>query len=197
MANARTPQARYALVVLLPRVIEAQIEDAFLSLVGITRPIMGFHITLVGPFQWLHATPQHALDRLARLCRHTRPFEVTVAGLGAFVSEESSAVYLRVAPNRALCRLQARALRLLRPHILLQQDASAEDYVPHVTLGLGLTPEERDRALASMADERFGAIFTVTEVHLVKEELSSPWRPIMTFPLAGQPLDDAQRIHER
>jgi 2'-5' RNA ligase len=191
-------RSRYALVARLPRPVEVQIEDAFLTLVGITRPIMGFHITLVGPFMWIaESPPARLLDRLSRLCLRTQPMEIEIDGQGAFVGVESNAVYLRVARQTALCRLQAQTDHLLRPHILLQRDLAPDKYVPHVTLGLGLTPEERDRALSTLADAHFSAAVPVCELHLVEEPPGSPWRSMLTLPLAGQPPPDSQRIHEQ
>lgn len=190
-------RARYALVARLPRQVQVQIEDAFLTQVGITRPIMGFHITLVGPFTWLaESPPPRVLDRLARLCLRTQPIEIGIGGQGAFVGLESNAVYLRVERHEALCRLQARADHLLRTHITLQREFPPEQYVPHVTLGLGLTSEERDRALATLAEARFSAAVPVNELDLVEEQPGSPWRPVLTLPLAGQPPPEPQRIHE-
>ncbi|MFO7697504.1 MAG: 2'-5' RNA ligase family protein [Anaerolineae bacterium] len=190
-------RSRYALVARLPRPVEVQIEDAFLTLVGITRPIMGFHITLVGPFTWIaESPPQGVLDRLARLCLRVQPIELQIGGQGAFVGIESNAVYLKVVRNDPLCRLQAQADHLLRPHIVLQRDIISAEYVPHVTLGLGLTPDERDRALATLADAGFSATVPVNELHLVEERPGSPWRPLLALPLAGQPSPEPHRIHE-
>ncbi|MHB1317033.1 MAG: 2'-5' RNA ligase family protein [Anaerolineae bacterium] len=188
---------RYALVARIPRPIEVQIEDAFLTLVGITRPIMGFHITLVGPFMWIaEKAPPRVLDRLARLCLRTQPIEIQISGQGAFVGLESNVVYLQVERHEGLCRLQAQADHLLRKHIALQRESPPEQYVPHVTLGLGLTPEERDRALATLAEARFSAAVPVNELDLVEEQPGSPWRPVLTLALAGQPPPEPERIHE-
>ncbi len=43
-------RARYVLVVRLPRQVEVRIEDAYLALAGTTKPVMGYHISLLGPF---------------------------------------------------------------------------------------------------------------------------------------------------
>jgi 2'-5' RNA ligase len=181
----------------IPRPVEVRIEDAFLTLVGITRPIMGFHITLVGPFMWVaESPPPRALDRLARLCLRIQPLEVEIDGQGAFVGAESNAVYLRVRRDEALCRLQAQADHLLRAHITLQREFPPDKYVPHVTLGLGLSPDERDRALVILADAGFSATVAVRELHLVEEQPGSPWRPLLALPLAGQPPAKPHRVHE-
>ncbi len=189
-------QPRYALVIRIPRAIEVQIEDTFLTLVGITRPIMGFHITLVGPFLWKGDADNSVLDRLAQSVQSYEPFQVTIGGSGAFVGEDANAVYIAVQHSAALRRLQAGAHWLLRPHIVLQREIPPEAYLPHVTLGLGLTPDERDRALVALANEPITATLEVVALHLVEEKPQSPWRAIGTFPLAGQPPPEPHRIHE-
>jgi 2'-5' RNA ligase len=187
--------ARYAVVARIPRPIEVEIEDAFLNLPGITRPSMGFHITLVGPFQWLEEVPPRLLTRLARLCRHTEPLELALAGPGTFVGDESNGVYMGVDHTEALCTLQARLLHVLRPHILLQREPDPHGYIPHVTLGLGLTPDERDRAFAGLGERRFSGSFSIRELHLVEEPPGSPWRPVRVLPLAGQPPPESHQIY--
>ncbi len=188
--------SRYALVIRIPREIEVQIEDTFLTLVGITRPIIGFHITLVGPFLWESDADSSVLDQLAQICESFEPFQVTIGGSGAFVGEDASAVYIAVEHSAALRELQARAHRLLYPHIALQREIAPEEYIPHVTLGLGLTPEERDRALVALSNQPITATLQVVELHLVEQKPQSPWRLIRTFPLAGQPPPGPHRIHE-
>lgn len=188
--------SRYALVIRIPRAIEVQIEDAFLTLVGITRPIMGFHITLVGPFLWNSDADSGVLDQLAHSCQSVEPFQITIGGSGAFVGEDANAVYIAVEHSEALRELQARAHRLLHPQIALQREIAPEAYIPHVTLGLGLTPEERDRALVSLSNQAITATLQVVELHLVEQRPQSPWHLIRTFPLAGQPPPEPHRIHE-
>jgi len=188
--------SRYALVIRIPRAIEVQIEDTFLALVGITRPIMGFHITLVGPFLWNRDADSSVLDQLAQSVQSYDPFEVTIGGSGAFVGEDANAVYIAVEQSPALRELQARAHWLLRPHIALQREIPPEEYIPHVTLGLGLTPEERDRALVALSNQPITATLGVVELHLVEEKPQSPWRAVRSFPLAGQPPPEPHRIHE-
>lgn len=189
-------QPRYALVIRIPRAIEVQIEDTFLTLVGITRPIMGFHITLVGPFLWKGDADNSVLDRLAQNVQDYEPFQVTIGGSGAFIGEDANAVYIAVEQSPPLRELQARAHALLHPHITLQREISPEEYIPHVTLGLGLTPEERDRALTALSRQPITATLPVVELHLVEEKPQSPWRLIHTFPLAGQPPPEPHLIHE-
>ena len=189
-------QSRYALVIRIPREIEVQIEDTFLTLVGITRPIMGFHITLVGPFLWKGDANSAVLDQLAQSVQNYEPFQVTIGGSGAFVGEDANAVYIAVEQSPALRELQARAHWLLRPHIVLQREIPPEEYIPHVTLGLGLTPEERDRALVALADRPITATLEVAELHLVEETAQSPWRAVRSFPLAGQLPAEPHRIHD-
>jgi 2'-5' RNA ligase len=187
--------ARCALVARVPRPIEVQIEDAFLNLPGITRPSMGFHITLVGPFRWAEEVPPRLLTRLARLCRRTVPLELAIAGPGTFSGDDSNAVYMGVDHTEALCTLQARVFCLLRPYTLLQREPDPHGYVPHITLGLGLTPEERDHAFAGLEDRHLGASFAISELHLVEELPGSPWRVVRTLPLAGQAPPESHSIN--
>ena len=196
MDSPRT-QPRYALVIRVPRTLEVQIEDAFLTLVGITRPIMGFHITLVGPFVWTSPDMEGVLSGLSRLCLKVEPFELSVGGSGAFVGEEANAVYLQAGPSPALMRLQSLTYRLLRPHIALQRDMPPESYVPHVTLGLNMTAGERDRALAALSEQPLCVSLSVVELQLMEEQPNSPWRAVLTFPLAGQPPAEPHLIHEQ
>ena len=170
--------ARYALVARIPRSAEILIEDAFLSTAGITRPIMGFHITVAGPYVWRAERPDTVLMRLARQCRRTQPFTLAIGGAGTFDGEGSYAVYVHVQRSGPLLRLHRQVHGILRRHIRLQRELPTDGYLPHVTLGLGLTVEERDRALAALATRQLYLTVEIHELHLMEEAPGTPWRAV-------------------
>ncbi|MGI6368374.1 MAG: 2'-5' RNA ligase family protein [Anaerolineae bacterium] len=196
MTDTPLKQPRLALVIRVPRALEVEIEDAFLALSGVTRPVMGFHITVLGPFTWIRQQPETALEQVAQRCAATQPFDVTVGGAGSFDGEDTHSVYIPVHTSTALRELHHQLAGLLEEHIVLQREVSGEEYLPHVTLGLGLSTRDRDRALAELERRSVRTAFLVTELHLVTEGPGSPWRSSRVFPLADQPLPAPHSIYE-
>lgn len=178
-------EPRYVLVAPVPRSLEVRIEDAFLSLIGTSRPIAGFHISLLGPFLWDGPPQEGVFTQVEALCQNWPPFEVSIGGLDAFPGEESTAVYITIVDQEPLRRLHRAVHALFRPYIVLQREFPPEGYLPHITLGLGLNAAERDRILAGGNGEQMAATFPVTEVRLLEEQPNVPWRSTRVFPLEG------------
>lgn len=195
----RLEHPRYALVAPVPRAVEVRIEDAFLGLLGTSKPIMGYHITLVGPFVWAAEPDERGLEQVAQVCAAWPPFAVRLRGLRAFRAPNANAVYIPVLEAESLVRLHERLQAILEPSIVLQRELPDEGYLPHVTLGLGLTDSELQRVMAGSGDRVLDETITIEELYLVEERPSAPWRRVRALPLfrPRAPQDEAVEAHQR
>lgn len=188
MLNA-AEKARYVLIAPLPRPIEVRIEDTFLGLGGTTKPFMGYHITLLGPFHLAEGFSRDDLGEIEGICRRWRPFEVRIDGLDAFREEDNNTVYLGVS-SEGLIALHDALAKALVAKIVYQHPKAAtwnlESYRPHVTLGLGLKDEELALVLRDGASRRLEATFEVSALHLMEQEANQPWERVATFPLGRE-----------
>ena len=181
-------RARYALVIRVPRDIEVAIEDDFLIPLGTTRPAMGYHITLMGSFHLPKGREHAAFSRaVQRGCRRWQPFDVYMAGLGAFEKQDDNVIYLRVANSHKLVALHKEIHEATRGHVLFDDaeslEKNREPYRPHITLGLALTDRELEAFFRTAADDILDIAFRVSELWLVAQEPSEPWRYVVGYPL--------------
>jgi len=184
----RSTETRYLLLIRLPREAEVAIEDRFLGLAGVTKPAMGYHITLAGPFFVDEAERAGPLqDGLEQLARALRPFRVEVAGLDAF-SGEGHTAYLGVAPSRALDELWSTLRRYLESQIDCQYDhyQAGDAFRPHVTLGIGLSDDELRGITVAHSDAPLALSFLISEVWLALQEPNGPWEFLSAIPLGRQ-----------
>lgn len=192
-------QSRYALVIRVPREVEVRIEDAYLDLLSMTRPTMGYHITLLGPLTLAEGDGERFRAKMSSVCHDGGPFRVHIGGLDAFEQKDSNAVYLKVRRTALLMDLQrqlAKSVVDLVDHRQARNRGHApEDFRPHITLGLGLTDRELEvflRTVSSEQGDQRGALagtFQVTELWLVEQRPNEPWRHIVAFSL-GTAADD-------
>ena len=182
-------RTRYVFVLRLPRQVESRIEDAFLTLLGTTRPIMGYHITLLGAFYLAQGIDRRSLSKVADLCLRRRAFPVRIAGLDAFETRDSHAVYLRVAAPDDIVALHNDLLDLTGEQITFQDDRyrewNVEQYKPHVTLGLGLTDGELDAFLRLGAERDIDETFDASGVWLVEQVPKDPWQYVAEYPFGS------------
>ncbi|MBN1399249.1 MAG: 2'-5' RNA ligase family protein [Anaerolineae bacterium] len=209
MANQTTrsvaDRTRYALVIRVPREIENKIEDLFLGLAGTTKPVMGYHITLLGPFALKPGIDgSEALGDIQRVCRRHEPFEIRLAGLEASREPDSNAVYLGVLDAHRSTALHADLLDLLSRHIEFADERSevrnTEQFRPHVTLALGLTDKALSTFPLESLEHRCRSAFSADEIWLVTQEPDEPWQHVRSFPLgasAGQGLTASPRGRSR
>ena len=181
---------RYALVVRLPREVEVRIEDAFLGLLSTSKPTIGYHITLLGPFLLLVDDLDACVARIVQVCYHTRPFSVRVGGLGAFKESDDNAVFLDVLENDRVVRLHRRLVRAtqedIRPQYAWSRGPGPQPFRPHITLGLGLTDRELQTFLRTSDDGAVDEAFGICELSLVEQRPGEPWHYVNAFPLAAQ-----------
>ena len=187
-------KTRYVLVVRLPRRVEIRIEDVFLNLVGATKPTMGYHITLAGPFSLPDGMNTRCLSSIAEVCRRREPFQVRIAGLDAFRAKDSNAGYVRVRVPEPLVSLHNELLKTLERRITLQDGQDSAQYVPHVTLGLGLNDKQIETFLRVGPDRVFDESFEVSHIWLVEQPPDSPWRFVSNCPLGNLPQDSAPSL---
>lgn len=174
---------RFALVVTPPRRVEVLIEDAYLRWLGTSKPNMGYHITVVGPFLWLDELDERVMQQVAMICAAWQPFSVSIQGLDAFRDPDRNAVYIPVHNAGGLMALHDTLQTILAPVIVLQRELPQGRYLPHITLGLGLTDKELVRVLEGAQELALQESFVVEELHLVEERPSAPWRRIQSFSL--------------
>ncbi len=180
---------RYALIVRLPREAEVRLEDAFLSVIGATKPAMGYHLTLVGPYLLAPGVASPHLPAIARVCRQTRPFAVQIARLGVFRQENDNAVYLDVAEPEPVVALHRRLLRAAGPLIVPESEQlrlwTVENYKPHVTLGLRMSDGDLEEFLRLGSARRVEVTFPVQRVWLVGQVPNGPWEYLAEYGLGA------------
>jgi 2'-5' RNA ligase len=185
-------RTRYALVIRVPREIENNIEDLFLGLVGSTKPVMGYHITLLGPF-FLKLGIEPILKDTNTVCRRHEPFKIRLAGLEAFREPDSNAVYVQVLDAHRSAGLHADLLDLLSGHIEFADERirawNAERFQPHVTLALNLTDKQLSAFPLKSLEHRCRSSFSVEAIWLVAQEPNEPWRHVRSFQLGEERAD--------
>ena len=182
---------RYALIVRLPRLAETQIADSYLWMPGITRPSMGYHITLLGPFVLGLDQDPAVFQAVGDVCARRRPFGVQIAGLGAFDNEGVNTIYLGVVECDLVVPLHDALLQALGERIDFPNERyrrwNMEDYQPHVTLSLGLDERALTELLAINLRRRVVVEVMIESVWLVAQGPASSWQFLQQYPLTGQP----------
>jgi len=180
---------RYALVIRLPREHEVKIEDAYLGLSGLTKPVISYHITLLGPFRLRRDTTKPIEGILADACQRWESFQVRVHGVGVFETPGDHVAYLNVVTPERVMALRGFLLKQLLPLVLPENDRVAQftlaHYHPHVTLGLGLSDAQRQEILVATDTHPVDLSFLVDCMWLVSQSGASPWHYERSFPLGG------------
>jgi 2'-5' RNA ligase len=177
----------------LPRRVEVLIEDAFLRLAGSTRPAVGYHVTLWGPFALAEGVEGADLvAAVAAVGARWQPLRIHLEGLGAFRKANDNVVYLRLREPAELAALHHALLDALAGTIAVDERSASwtgAKYSPHVTLGLGLSDATTDEFLRSAAVRAFAAEFEAFAIWLVGQQPSGPWELLAGLPL-GAPRHD-------
>lgn len=180
--DAYRTETRYALLIRLPRAVEVLIEDRFLHEIGTTRPTMGYHITLLGPFRLREGLDAAALDRAAQVCQSWPAFEVRIAGLGTFEAPDRNTLFVPTLSPERLVALHGALRAALEDDILLERNP-AEGYQPHVTLGIGLLDADIPALFRNDPAAALDVTFAVQEVWLATQPPNAPWRHLARYPL--------------
>lgn len=192
--EASYERTRYVLVIRVPREVEICLEDRFLGLLGTTKPVMGYHISLVGSFFMPGDVGPEALTGIAELCRRYPAFHVEMEGLGGFTSQGSTIAYMYVTTEHPLLELQRDLADVLESQIEYVNETVREwnvvTYRPHITLGLGLSDGQFEALQRSAADGGCSAAFEVAAISLVGKEPNGPWQHLATYPL--KPTDSVE-----
>lgn len=183
-------ETRYALLIRLPRAVEVLIEDRFLHEIGATRPVMGYHITLLGPFRLREGRDASVLHRAAQVCQRWPAFEVRIAGLGTFEVRDRNTLFVPALSPERLVALHGALRAALEDDILLARDP-AEGYQPHVTLGIGLLDADLPALFRDDPAAALDVTFVVQEVWLAVQPPNAPWRHLARYPLgAAAPAEE-------
>ncbi|MEA3407748.1 MAG: 2'-5' RNA ligase family protein [Chloroflexota bacterium] len=180
--------ARHVLVARVPRDIEVTIEDNFLIPLGTSRPTMGYHITLLGSFHLIEGQGHAAFSHIVqRVCGRWRPLHVSVTGIGVFEKKDDNVIYLRLADSHRLVALHEELLEATRGWISFADakgmEGCKDPYLPHITLGLGLTDQELAYFFCTAAGRVPHITFRISELWLAAQEPSEPWRYVVGYPL--------------
>jgi len=153
----------------------------FMESLQATHGVRGFgplHLNLRQPFAWPYE--EEALKiALEGILRGHAPFRVRLGGWGYF---PQGVVYLRAYGGRAFARLY-HALEPLAPPL---KEIEGPSYLPHLTLALGLTPEEAGRLVPALPPPPRRS-FRVREAALVRAEGEGVLVEVARFPLGASP----------
>jgi 2'-5' RNA ligase len=181
---------RYALLVRLPRTVEIRIEDVYLNLAGVTKPNMGYHITLLGPFHMASVTNSPFGANVEAVCRRWSPFCLRITGLGHYRASDDNVVFLRIANPQDLATLHSDLLEATQDQIIAQDERLREwnfqNFDPHVTLGLGLTDQELGHFVRSAAGRSFDESYEVSRIWLARGISTGPWQYITSYVLGDR-----------
>jgi 2'-5' RNA ligase len=180
-------KGRHLILVRLPRPVEVAIEDTYLNLLGTTKPSMGYHISLLGPFHLLEGgAPETALSGVPAVCQRWEPFAVRISGLNVFRSPDQNVVYLDIVNPALLVALHRDLLEATAGLIIPQDDRyrewTIERYQPHVTLGLGLSDKELDSFLHSGLTHKLDESLEIKSIWLAGQAAHGPWRYLEEYP---------------
>jgi 2'-5' RNA ligase len=178
---------RYVLLVRVPREVEVRIEDTFLSVIGATKSSMGYHLSLLGPYYLAEGQSSPFLPAIARVCRTHGPFTLRLAGLGTFRTANNNAVYLGVTNPEPIIELHA-ALLEATAQFTVPQNAqmriwTVDNYLPHVTLGLGMDDGDLEEFLRAGISRDVDATFVVNSIWLAAQAPNGPWEYVAEYPL--------------
>ncbi|MHB1295775.1 MAG: 2'-5' RNA ligase family protein [Anaerolineae bacterium] len=184
-------QLRYVIIARLPRELEVRIEDAYLPLVGTTRPTMGYHVSLLGPFFLGEGSTVGSLSGIQHVCSTWKPITVHISGMGAFRAHDNNTIYLDVAAPDELIALHRELVQATNGQIIPQMawygDEPTAPFRPHVTLGIGLSDSELEECLRSGTIRFFDATFGVESLFLAEQRPYNPWQIVREYPL-GAPV---------
>lgn len=185
-------EPRCLLMIRLPRHIEVALEDLFLPQPAASRPVMGYHISIVGPFYWRQPITDQCVAVLQGVCARCAPPQVFLGGLGVFNNApDDQVVYVRVVNSETLLTLREELMGVLGDKVIFQREQEPDGYVPHVTLALNLSHGEAKGLLATDGASEFEAAFEASEVLLVRQEPNCPWKPLIAL-VVGR--DDPPRL---
>ncbi len=173
---------RYVVYMPLPRALELRLEDAFLERIGATRPAMGYHLSLVGPFTLL-AEPWQGDERLVTLCAAVAPFSVHLEKPDLFRAPNANTLMLPVSASAELVALQSVLYAALLPWVRLEHDQSPAAYRPHITLGIGLLDTDLADALRGGDTPWNGESFWASEVCVARQHRRGPWEVLRRMAL--------------
>lgn len=185
-----SPSERYALVFLLPREAQLRIEDTYLHWQGITRPPMGYHVTALGPFVVVEGHTQDDLAVIASLCLKQPSFHLVLSEPGVFQNAANQVAYLALHNPEPMRALHGALLEGTRDIVAAPSPEyhlwTVEQYLPHVTLGIGLGEDAAAEFLVFARSHPFKLRCQVQELSLLKQLGGSVWQQSARFPLKGK-----------
>jgi 2'-5' RNA ligase len=183
------PGERYALVFVLPRDVQLRIEDTYLHWQGITRPSMGYHVSVLGPFVIAVGHSQDDLAVIADVCLKQPSFHLLLGEPGVFQNTGNEVAYLALYNPEPMRLLHKMLLESTREIVAAPSPEyhlwTVEQYVPHVTLGIGLNREMAAEFLLYARRHPCTLRCHVQELSLLKQLGGSVWQQLAQFALKG------------
>lgn len=188
----------YSLMVMLPAALDRRLAKWSSAMPGTSWPAWGGHITLLHPFTVPAAA--EAVDRLTdcitTVCRRHSAFQLRLDNPVAEQDYTRAGYFAVMLTARDREETGLDALGLLRRDLLAATDdlrtdkrppAADDEYMPHVTLALGLGQPEAERMVNHIRTDGLTVRFFVEKIALVIFASTSDGQQVtqLPFTLAG------------
>jgi 2'-5' RNA ligase len=188
--ETNSPSERYVVVYLLPRTVQLQIEDMYLHWQGITRPPMGYHLSALGPFVIAAGHSPDDLSVIGDLCTKLSSFHLLLGEPGIFRNSTSQVAYLGLYNPEPMRALHGALLDSTQGIVAAPSPEyhlwTVEQYVPHVTLGIGLNEEAASEFLMFARRHSCKLNCQVQELSLLEQLGNGVWQQQASYKLLGK-----------
>jgi 2'-5' RNA ligase len=161
--------------------LKQHFKDRYNSKAALNSPP---HITLHMPFKWKESKEAELVSSLEKFSEKQKPFEIRLAGFGAF---KPRVISIDVKKDEALAVLQKNLKRFCKTELnLFNADYKEFAYHPHLTLAFrDLKKAEFYKAWEEFKDKRFEATFRVDSIALLKHD-GKEWKKFKSLSLLAE-----------
>ncbi len=182
---------RILFAVRLERKTEVLIEDSFLTIVGTTRPAMGYHISVLGPAIIAHQDAfDQGIQRASTLLKDYLPLYTVLNTIGTFRDGDISTPYLGIADPSPYIALHNDLLETFAEAVTPESEQfrawTIDQYMPHVTLGLGLSEAEMREFTQRTQSIKLNVGFISSTLSLLRQRQGSVWENDLELPLQSE-----------
>lgn len=135
------------------------------------------HITLRYPCEIDGTSVKDIMYYLEKVAQSNSPFHITLGNVGSF-HPTNNIIYFKVSPNEQLISLNNQ----LYSDVL--EETSEFPFIPHMTIGSGLSDAEHADVLGSLRLKEFHSIEVVDRFHLHYQLANGSWTVYETFHLS-------------
>jgi hypothetical protein len=195
--ETNSPSERYVVVYLLPRTVQLHIEDMYLHWQGITRPAMGYHLSALGPFVIAAGHSPDDLSVMGDLCTRLPSFHLLLGEPGVFRNSTNQVAYLGLYNPEPMCALHGSLLDNTQGIVAAPSPEyhlwTVEQYVPHVTLGIGLNEEAASEFLVFARRHPCKQTCHVQVLSLFGQLGNGVWQQLASYKLQGKSSNNTTR----